>query len=66
MLFTAAAYHDIGHHIDAKRHELISAQILLEDKKNINTQFLKYMRGVYQKNLLEMANAQMMKILNEF
>lgn len=32
MLFTAAAYHDIGHHIDAKRHELISAQILLEDK----------------------------------
>lgn len=27
--------------------------ILLEDKKNINTQFLKYMRGVYQKNLLD-------------
>lgn len=33
MLFTIAAYHDIGHHIDAKNHEIISAQIMYEDEK---------------------------------
>lgn len=32
MLFTIAAYHDIGHHIDARNHEMISAQIMYEDK----------------------------------
>ena len=26
---------------------------LLETKKNVNTQFMKYMKGVYQKNLLD-------------
>lgn len=33
MVYVIAAYHDIGHHIDAKSHEIISAQILSEDKK---------------------------------
>ncbi len=31
MLYTIAAYHDIGHYIDRKRHEIISAQIMYED-----------------------------------
>lgn len=31
MVYTIAAYHDIGHYIDAKNHEKISAQLLLED-----------------------------------
>lgn len=33
MVYTIAAYHDIGHSIDAKNHEIVSAQILLEDEK---------------------------------
>lgn len=33
MVYVIAVYHDIGHHIDAKNHEIISAQILSEDKK---------------------------------
>ncbi len=32
MVYTIAAYHDIGHHIDAKNHEKISAEMLLQDK----------------------------------
>ncbi len=31
MVFTIAAYHDIGHYIDAKNHEKISSEILLND-----------------------------------
>ena len=31
MVYTIAAYHDLGHHIDRKRHEIISAQIFIED-----------------------------------
>ena len=31
MVYTIAAYHDIGHHIDAKNHEKVSAKILRED-----------------------------------
>ena len=33
MIYTIAAYHDIGHHIDAKNHEVVSAKIMMEDKK---------------------------------
>lgn len=33
MIYTIAAYHDIGHYIDAKNHEKISADMLLKDKK---------------------------------
>ena len=32
MIYTIAAYHDLGHHIDRKRHEIISAQIFIEDE----------------------------------
>lgn len=33
MVYIIASYHDIGHSIDAKNHEEVSAQILLADKE---------------------------------
>lgn len=33
MVYTIAAYHDIGHSIDPRNHESISAKILLNDSK---------------------------------
>lgn len=33
MIFTIAAYHDIGHHIDKEKHEIISADIMIKDEK---------------------------------
>lgn len=33
MVYTIAAYHDIGHHINPKKHEEISAEILKQDNK---------------------------------
>jgi len=32
MVYTIASYHDIGHHIDSKTHEIISAEIMSKDK----------------------------------
>lgn len=32
MIYTIAAYHDIGHHIDSKNHEIISADIMSKDE----------------------------------
>ena len=32
MVYTIAAYHDIGHCIDAKNHEKVSTEMLLADK----------------------------------
>lgn len=32
MVFTVATYHDIGHHIDRKNHEVISAEIFMNDE----------------------------------
>ena len=32
MVYTIAAYHDIGHHIDSKRHEIISGEIMSKDE----------------------------------
>ena len=32
MLYTIAAFHDIGHHIDKKNHEKLSAQIFYENE----------------------------------
>ena len=32
IVYTVAAYHDIGHHIDSKKHEVISADIMSKDK----------------------------------
>ena len=33
MVYTIAAYHDIGHHIDPKKHEIISGEIMSKDEK---------------------------------
>ena len=33
MVYTIASYHDIGHHIDSKNHEVVSADIMSKDKK---------------------------------
>ena len=32
MVYTIASYHDIGHHIDAKNHEKVSADIFADDE----------------------------------
>lgn len=32
MVYTIAAYHDIGHYMDAKNHEKVFAEMLLADK----------------------------------
>lgn len=32
MVYTIASYHDIGHHIDSKTHEIISAEIMSKDE----------------------------------
>lgn len=32
MVYTIAAYHDIGHYIDHKRHEIISGEIMSKDE----------------------------------
>lgn len=47
MLYTIAAYHDIGYYIDYKTHEIISAKIMYEDenlRKFFNEQQLKIMK----------------------
>ena len=33
IVYTVAAYHDLGHHIDRKTHEIISAQMFMEDEQ---------------------------------
>ncbi len=33
IIYTVAAYHDLGHHIDPKKHEQISADIMWNDKR---------------------------------
>lgn len=33
MVYTVAAYHDIGHHINAEQHEQVSSQIFRTDNK---------------------------------
>ncbi len=40
ILYTAVAYHDIGHHLDKDNHEKISANIMYDDL-NLNTFFNK-------------------------
>lgn len=32
MVYVVAAYHDLGHHIDRKKHEIISAEIFMKDE----------------------------------
>lgn len=38
MVYTVAAYHDLGHYIDRNTHEIISAQMFIEDE-NIKAWF---------------------------
>ena len=33
IIYVAAAYHDLGHHIDRHNHEIISAQLMMQDEK---------------------------------
>ncbi len=33
IIYTVAAFHDIGHHIDSKNHEKVSAEIMMNDNK---------------------------------
>lgn len=33
MVYTVAAYHDMGHYIDAKNHEKVSSELLLQDSR---------------------------------
>ena len=33
IVYVVASYHDIGHHINPKKHELVSAEIMSKDKK---------------------------------
>ena len=35
MVYTIASYHDLGHYIDRKTHEIISAKMFMEDKEII-------------------------------
>lgn len=47
MVYVVAAYHDIGHHIDSKNHEKISADIMAKDKylkKYFNKEELKIVK----------------------
>lgn len=46
MVYVIAAFHDIGHHIDAKNHEQVSSEILEQDefiKKHFTKKELKIM-----------------------
>lgn len=33
IVYTVAAYHDIGHHINPKTHELVSAEMMYNDNR---------------------------------
>lgn len=33
IVYTIASYHDLGHYIDRKTHEIISAEMFMKDEK---------------------------------
>lgn len=45
MVYTIAAYHDLGHYIDRKTHEIISAEIFIKDE-NIKKWFTDEQRRI--------------------
>ena len=45
IVYTVAAYHDLGHFIDRKRHEIISAEVFMKDE-NIKRWFADEQRMV--------------------
>ena len=51
MVYTIAAYHDIGNHIDSKNHEIISADIMFQDK-NLK-RFFSYEERIVIKQAIE-------------
>lgn len=51
MVYTIAAYHDIGHHIDSKNHEIISADIMFQDE-NLK-RFFSYEERIVIKQAIE-------------
>ena len=45
IVYTVAAFHDIGHHIDPKKHEIISAEIMMKDE-NLKKFFSEWERNI--------------------
>lgn len=45
MVYTIASYHDLGHYMDRKTHEIISAKIFMKDEK-IRQWFTDEQRGI--------------------
>ncbi len=45
MVYTISSYHDLGHYIDRKTHEIISAEIFMEDE-NIKQWFTEEQRKI--------------------
>lgn len=45
MVYTIASYHDIGHYIDRKKHEIISAEIFMNDE-NVKKYFTEEQRNI--------------------
>ena len=37
IVYTVAAFHDLGHHVDPKRHEIISAEMMMNDEQLPNS-----------------------------
>lgn len=50
MLYTIAAFHDIGHHIDKKNHEILSAKIFY-DNDNMKQFFTKEERIIIKEGI---------------
>ena len=51
IVYTVAAYHDIGHHIDSKTHEIISADIMSKDenlKKFFSTEEIQIIKNAIE------------------
>lgn len=47
IVYTVCSYHDIGHHIDAKQHEKVSAEMMAKDE-NLREFFSKEERKIIQ------------------
>ena len=50
IVYTVAAYHDLGHFIDRKRHEIISAEMFMKDE-NIKRWFADEQRMVIKEDI---------------
>jgi uncharacterized protein len=59
MLYVIAAYHDIGHHINSQKHEMISAQMMYHD--NNLKQFFNEKERLIMKEAIEDHRASLKK-----